>query len=299
MWFSPAKLNLGLRIVGRRPDGYHLLESLFWPINFGDDLTLNSLEPTSVFCDWAEDAPFRNTPLFQNDKNLVGKLLLGDLGSKLIKPLTVRVQKRIPIGGGLGGISSNVGTVLRYLVQNKELDEKESEKLAQRLGADVSFFLDPVPSWVTGIGETRQKLKLQPGVKEGLFFLLVLFPFATSTPELFQKYRDSKLDFSASISLDLSRSWDFTDLSGYLETTKNDLEPLVSSHSPLVSKVLETLTLTKPLYSGLSGTGSTCFAVYRKIEERANATKEFRRLCRDLPCRSVLAETYFRHEDSA
>jgi len=292
MLLAPAKLNLGLRIVGRRQDGYHLLESLFWPINFADELTIEPSSQSSVSCIWAEDAPFKNISLNQNQENLAGKLLLGGFHWNPSRSFSVEIKKRIPIGGGLGGVSSNVGTLLRYLYETNEITKEQSELLARQCGADVSFFLNPTPSWVTGIGETRQPLSFLPGTREKLFFLLVLFPFGSSTPFLFEKFRENNNPFSPPTQIDIQSPWTFASLSRYLESTKNDLESLAASFSPEITRVLESLRLTNSLYSGLSGTGSTCFAVYPSQEKREEAAKVLQKFCRDLPCRSVFAESY-------
>jgi 4-diphosphocytidyl-2-C-methyl-D-erythritol kinase len=292
MWQAPAKLNLGLRIVGRRPDGYHLLESLFWPITFQDELRIEPSSQSSVSCAWTEDAPFKNVSLHQDKENLVGTLLLGGFGWKPSRGFSVDIKKKIPIGSGLGGVSSNVGTLLRYLCETNEITKTQSEVLARQAGADVPFFLNPTPSSVTGIGEFRNPLSFVPGTKERLYFLLILFPFATSTPLLFKSFREKNISFSPSTPIDIERTWDFKSLCSFLEFTKNDLESLAASETPELSRALESLRLTRPLYSGLSGTGSTCFSIYPSKEKRAEAAKELQKLCRDLPCRSVLAETY-------
>lgn len=292
MLLSPAKLNLGLRIVGRRPDGYHLLESLFWPINFADKISLQVSTENRVICQWAKDAAFSDVVLLQNEKNLVGQLLRGTQDWKPKNESTVRIEKRIPIGGGLGGVSSNVGTVLRHLQDQEEITKDQAERLALQFGADVPFFLNPRPSWVTGVGEVRSPLSLAPELKNSLFFLLVLFPFGTSTPELFQAFRERTFSFSPSIRMDTNRTWDFDALSQFLKSSKNDLETLVANQTPSISSALELLRLSQPLYSGLSGTGSTCFGIYSSTERRAEAAKEFEGFYRRVSCRIIFAETY-------
>ncbi|MFM8270619.1 MAG: 4-(cytidine 5'-diphospho)-2-C-methyl-D-erythritol kinase [Pseudomonadota bacterium] len=292
MQTAPAKLNLGLRIVGRRPDGYHFLESLFWPISFSDEITIKKSEKPCVSCAWSPEAPFKSVSLLQNEKNLVGRLVLGGLGWKPKDGLSVHIEKKIPIGSGLGGFSSNVGTVLRYLFEQKEITREEAEEMAVRLGADVPFFLNPAASWVTGIGEIRKPVPISAELKNQLFFLLVLFPFASSTPELFKKFREEDLPFSPSTPLDINANWDLDALNQFLKSAKNDLESLVSTESHPIASALELLRLSKPLYSALSGTGSTCFGIYLNKSQRLEASKELQKLCRDLHCRIVFAETY-------
>ena len=106
---SPAKLNLGLRIIGRRPDGYHHLESLFWPIDLADDLIVNEEEGEQSTIIWAEDAPMPVGNLPGPEQNLARRALSSTGGRG-----GVSIRKRIPLGAGLGGGSSNAATVLRY-----------------------------------------------------------------------------------------------------------------------------------------------------------------------------------------
>lgn len=181
---SPAKVNLGLQIVGRRSDGYHLLESLFWPLNFCDDIELEPAPSNSVELLWTSDAPVPFPSLLQNEGNLVGKLMLGNFGWKPKNPWRIVIRKRIPLGGGLGGLSANVGTVLRFFVENGELSLETAAQLCQRIGADVLFFLNPAPSWITGTGEKISRLKVSSELLHELFFLLLCFPKGTSTPDL-------------------------------------------------------------------------------------------------------------------
>lgn len=288
---SPAKLNLGLRIVGRRPDGYHLLESLFWPINFFDEISLGQSDQLCVRYDWAEDAPFKQVTLFQDQETLVGQLLHNQKVFDEIKT-QILIKKRIPIGSGLGGISSNAGTLLNHFEPLLKKSDKSIESLALELGADVSFFLDPRPSWVTGIGEIINPLRLSPTIGSELFFILLLFPFCSSTPHLFSKYKDSGLPFSPSFDFDTNTVWDLAQLTHFLSKIKNDLEPIAEKEYPILKTGLEALRATNPIYFGLSGTGSTCFAVFANHEKRLKAAKEILSNCRQLSCKTVFAETF-------
>ena len=289
---SPAKLNLGLRIVGRREDGYHFLESLFWPINFCDSLTFFPSSQPKVECFWAKDAPFGEIQLFQNRENLVGKIFSLLPRQTNQADWNIHISKRIPLGGGLGGCSSNCGTALSFLVANQLMQKEEAENLAVQLGADVPFFLRPQPTWVTGIGENRCELTVEPQLKERLFFLVALFPFASSTPDVFERFRHSKAPFSPSTRFDTARPLTFDSLSSYLKSAKNDLEAVVKPLSEPIAKTLDILGLTDCLYSGLSGTGSTCFAVYSSLEKRLKASKEIEQNCRRYSCKTLFAETF-------
>jgi len=291
MLISPAKLNLGLRIVGRRPDGFHLLQSLFWPINFYDEIHIESAASSSVTLEWADDAPISQKTLLQNHENLIGKVVLGTFGWRPKTTRKISVKKRIPIGGGLGGISSNVGTVLKYFIESGEISRAEAEALALKAGADVPFFLNPEVSWVTGIGETSVPVKVSQTVSHRACFLLICFPEGTSTPLLFEAFRKSQWGFSHSWAFPVGSevSWDF--FKDYCRSTANDLQTLAAQHYPLVGTALHLLKTTDCIYSGLSGSGSTCFAIYENAEKREKGAKVIDGFCRDHQCRSVLSES--------
>lgn len=297
--FSPAKLNLGLRLVERRPDGYHLLESLFWPIDFGDEIEL-SAHPAQrvnpypfVHYEWAESAPFKNTQLFQNEETLVGQLLKGLKSHRGFHAAPINIRKVIPIGAGLGGISSNVGTILKSLVMNQALSIQEAHQVAVDLGADIPFFLNPVPSWVSGVGDIINPVSLQKCASQTYFFIIFLFPFPISTPSIFQEFRSTfgKLPLQATHhGFGMAKSFD--ELCTFIRSSKNDLEFIATRRNPEMSELLSLLRKTDALYSGLSGTGPTCFAVFDDIEKRNKTAQDLLKKIRNLSCKSVFARTF-------
>jgi 4-diphosphocytidyl-2-C-methyl-D-erythritol kinase len=278
---SPAKVNIGLSIVGRRENGYHELESLFLPVDFGDELTVSENSESEVQTIWSNEAPFPGTPLPSEKENLVYKTL--QLLS-LEKKLRVKIEKNIPLGGGLGGGSSNAGSFLKWLVKREIISKARAETAAMQLGADVPFFLESSPSWVTGIGEVRKKVEASSLADAEL--ILLLFPFSCPTKEIFDRYAESGLGFSKPF------AGSPQDLSLFLMSAKNDLEPVVAALHPEIKEGLAALRSTAPLYAGLSGSGATCFGVYRTAEDRENAFKVILPLCRKLSCRSIRAKTY-------
>lgn len=287
MVFSPAKLNLGLRIVGRRPDGYHLLQSLFWPLTFADTVQVESAQQVQVQYLWAPDAPIPHPVLLQNSETLLGKLLETLVSEKKIPPLKVSIQKRIPIGGGLGGVSSNCGTVLQYCVTQKWLSSAEAHEVAGRFGADIPFFISAIPSWVTGIGEKIAPLHFNFRTDQKLFFLLLLFPFQISTPLIFKSYRESQTRLSTESAWDSQRNQDWNLFLNYLKNSQNDLEAAIVKERSEIQKALNSLRLTDCITSQVSGTGATCYAIYSTEEKRLKAAQEIETICRDLNCRKL------------
>ncbi len=166
---APAKINWHLRVLGRRPDGTHELESLFLPLDLADEVELwlggadaagsgVELELASPETDLARAVP-------RDASNLAVRAARGFLDAAgLRRPVRLRLEKRIPAAAGLGGGSSDAGAVLRALsaLLPGALPPEALAALALRLGADVPFFLDPRPALVRGVGERIEPRPGQP-----------------------------------------------------------------------------------------------------------------------------------------
>ena len=285
---APAKLNLSLRVLGRRPDGYHLLQSLFWPIGLADTLEINARERFELRCEWAADAPYPQSQLPAVEENLVARAHRAC--AKIQREIVLR--KRIPIGSGMGGGSSDAGTYLRFLIENHEISELDARRIAIELGADVPFFLDPRPSWVTGIGEEIRPLFLTAAAAS-IGFLLVFPSSGTSTGRVFQNYRLSGKPFTAPSPFDAAAPLDIRDLIETLRQSGNDLEEVVSQELPQIADILGNLRRLPCWYAGLSGTGSTCFAVFPTLSEASESAKGLSSFFRMYNCRSVTVATHW------
>jgi len=153
---SPAKINLGLNIVGKRNDGFHNLETIFYPLKLTDKIHISK----------SEDFIFRtnNHSLSSEASNLIitAKDLLEDAANKKLI-CNIYLEKNIPIGAGLGGGSSNAAVTLKTLNKlfNLNLSNKILLELALTLGSDVPFFLNPVPSFATSRGEILNEIPLK------------------------------------------------------------------------------------------------------------------------------------------
>lgn len=165
VWLAPAKVNLGLRVVGCRPDGYHLLESLFAPLDVADRLAI-AIEPASAIELQLHvrgiDAGVPGGP-----ENLVLRAARAFLERvRMQAKVSIQLEKVIPVGAGLGGGSSDAAAVLRALSERfaNALSSSDLAATALALGADVPFFLDPRPAWVSGIGERIEPVPALPAL---------------------------------------------------------------------------------------------------------------------------------------
>lgn len=250
---APAKVNLYLHVVGKRPDGYHLLDSLFAFTEFGDSLSVSEDETLSLEI----TGPFaRNLPV--SKENIViqaAEKLAEALG---IEPKAkIILEKNLPVASGIGGGSSDAAAALKALTQlwAKPLPENALYSLALSLGADVPACLSAKAVQVSGIGEVIQQA---PPLPES-FILLVNPNRPVSTPAVFQKRSGN---FSAADPLTKAPE-NMKEFIFQLGQRRNDLANAARLVEPAVDNVLKELENSgKALISRMSGSGGTCFALF-------------------------------------
>lgn len=275
---APAKINLRLEVLGRRPDGYHELRMVNLPLDLHDTLRLQ-LAPHGirVSCSYP-GVPADRTNLAAR----AAELLLGRRPQP--RPgLRIRIWKRIPAAAGLGGGSSDAAATLLGLSRllRPRLSRAELYRLGLQLGADVPFFLRGRPALVQGIGE-----KLQPWPRlPDWTFLLVFPPFGVSTAWAFSRLQAGSLTKTARPPImRLSKNPDRVELSRWL---RNDLEAPVVLRYPLVAELKRALVSAGALGAVMSGSGATVVGVF---QERRQAGRAGRGLRADYPaCRVVIA----------
>ena len=246
-WPAPAKLNLFLHINGRRADGYHELQTLFVILDVGDELRIGVDESDAITLE--PEVP--GVPLEQNLIYRAAQLLK----ARSERPLGAHIQltKRLPMGGGLGGGSSDAATTLVALnhLWQLGLSEDELAQMGRTLGADVPVFVRGRTAFAEGVGE-----QLQPVEIPSRWYLVVHPQVHVSTAQIFQDPdlpRDTPKQDWAELR---SGSW------------KNDCEALVKKQYPEVAKALGWLLEYAP--SRMTGTGACLFA---EFEEEESARK--------------------------
>ncbi len=251
-----AKINLGLRIVGRRKDGYHLLHTLFQEIGFGDEITLTlqpSLELTlEVTGPQASGVPSGEENLCLRAAHLLLKTTSKQTG------VHIGLHKQVPPGAGLGGGSSDAAAVLKGLNELWQLGLTldELEELAVQLGADVPFFIRGGLQLGEGIGETLTPLATHIAHT----ILLVLPPFSVDTAWAYGQFA-GRQSFPPAPGFDRLIMQDPIPW----ETFGNDFEELVFPHHGDLAEIKGRLLEAGAVYAGLSGSGS---AVYGLFEEQ-------------------------------
>ena len=280
-----AKINLLLKVTGRRNDGYHLLDSLVGFCEFGDRLEISLNE--------AQDEIITEGTFGREigENNIIKKTLEKFRETtNWEQPVRIRLEKEIPIGAGLGGGSSDAATTLRLLSQipnSPPLTRKELFNMALELGADVPVCLHSKTTRMQGIGE---KLALLPPLPE-LPILLVNPNCRLETKNVFGAFRGN---YSEPIDSYLfEKSWSQETLEDLLRSKQqNDLYDAAVSLVPQISKVLTLLReLPGVIGVGMSGSGATCFAIFKQSKaakmnealERLNETTWWHKLTYLLP----------------
>lgn len=256
--FVNAKLNIGLHITRRRPDGYHDLETVFYPVGIHNGTPLNP-EP---FCDILEITQASATSFTwsgrridcREDDNLVcraAKLFADEYGGC---PVHVHLDKQLPDGAGLGGGSADASFVLAMLndLNDSPADYDRLEKLALRLGADCPVFIRNRPAYAEGVGE---KLYPVTPVLDGYWCVIVKPPLHISTREAFAGVvpRENRIDLRQAISSPISE---------WRDTVVNDFELSLFPKYPVLSEIKQCLYRLGAEYVSMSGSGSAIYGIF-------------------------------------
>lgn len=274
---APAKVNLGLRVCGRRADGYHLIESLFVPLELADRLRV-ALRPRrtaetervslSVGGERAAGVP-------SGASNLAARAAAAflDAAERTDLGAEIRLEKRIPAEAGLGGGSSDAGAVLRGLAAllPGALAPEPLAALALRLGADVPFFLDPRPAIVRGIGE---QIGPAPALAP-LDLLLVRPAHGLSTAAVYAAFDDAAGALTARGPGPTVRPPEGPLAPEALaRLLENDLEPAAVRLCPALLRLRRRIAAAGALAVGMSGSGPTLFGVFANEAAAARAAAQ-------------------------
>jgi 4-diphosphocytidyl-2-C-methyl-D-erythritol kinase len=263
--FAPAKINLALHVTGRRADGYHLIESLAVFTRFGDRI---SIEPTerdefSVSGPYAPAVPTDETNLILKARDA----LRAASPAGRTPPVSIRLEKNLPIASGIGGGSSDAAATLRGLAKFWDLDADDMALtgIGAALGADLPMCIAGRPLVARGTGD-----ELSPVAGFPALGLVLVNPGAgVSTPAVF-----SALQRRENGSLPpLPSRVDFHTLRNWLEATRNDLEDAASSIEPSIGAAKAALMKADAGFARMSGSGATCFGLFEtgNVAKRAAA----------------------------
>lgn len=249
---APAKLNLFLHVVGRRADGYHLLQTVFRLLDYGDTLRLSLRADGQV----RRTLDLPGVPTSADLCLRAAQLLQSETGCQL--GVDIQLDKRLPMGGGLGGGSSDAASVLLGLnrLWDLRLTRQQLQQFGLRLGADVPLFVFGQSAFAEGIGEALQAISLPPA-----WYVVLVPPVSVSTQAIFSHpglTRDSKIIKMA----------DFSEAENSEAGLRNDLQALVCREHPAVAKHIAWLSQYGK--ARMTGSGACVFAAF-DTEQAAHA----------------------------
>jgi len=259
---APAKINFGLNVVEKRKDGFHNIETIFYPLSLSDTLAFSDSDKYTFETD--------NSILKSEKDNLITKAkeILEQYTGKTIN-VQIYLSKRIPIGAGLGGGSSDAATTLVTLnrLLKLGLDSVELNKLALELGSDVPFFLNPFPSYGTSRGEILEQIDFK--IKESI--LLINPGIFVSTKWAYEKITPKKPELSL---IDYYRRAKLN-LDNYSDIIKNSFEKPVINEFQAIGKLKEEICESGADFVLMSGSGSSLFGLFSDKEKAMDAQTEF------------------------
>jgi 4-diphosphocytidyl-2-C-methyl-D-erythritol kinase len=264
-YYSYAKINLGLEILSKRSDGYHLINSIFLPISLYDTLTFHTsstfqiqVYPSTIRIPLQENLIYKSIKLIENKYKIN------------INLVQISLAKNIPIGSGLGGGSSNAATTLVALneIYSLNLSKAELKELANQIGADVPFFIEPKPSLVSGIGDVIEPIDFRFD-----FPLVLIYPnFPISTKfaySLIQLESEKEPTNFKDVLKQISHPKEFADV------FRNDFEPPLFEIFPELAEIKSKLLELGAFYASLSGSGSTIYGIFTPSADLESVCREF------------------------
>ena len=254
--YPNAKINLGLNIVEKRPDGYHNLETVFYPINLQDALEVNLLEEEKEFSLKVSGVSIEGEP----ENNLVVKayrLLKKDYPE--MPAIDIHMYKHIPTGAGLGGGSADAAFMIKLLNDKFKLNLsiEKMEEYAAILGADCAFFIQNKPVFATGIGNIFEPIQLS---LKGYYLILV-------KPDIFVSTKDAFAHIIPSQPTQSLKEIIRMPVETWRATMKNDFEDSVFQKFPEIAAIKDKLYDLGAIYASMSGSGSSVYGIFREQVE--------------------------------
>lgn len=258
-----AKINLGLRILRKREDGYHDIETIFHRVNIYDEITLQQSSTVSLTCNQAD------LPIDEHNLCIRAAQLLQQL-CNIKQGVHISLKKNIPLAAGLGGGSSDAATTLLGLVDfwNVKISEHELHAIAVQLGSDVPYFLGNESAYATGRGEILEYFHLDLP-----YWIVVVYPHVNiSTSWTYQNIKIQSRKTGISLKDILLEN--INNPKKLITLLKNDFEPLVlQTHEP-VARVKQSLSDFGADFTQLSGSGSSVYGIFSEESHARNAVIE-------------------------
>jgi len=259
---TPAKINLFLKILGKRPDGYHDIYSLVQAVDLYDTLTISEINKGTELIGATADVPLDSSNIIWKATELLRRQ------TGFTQGIQVNLTKRIPVGAGLGGGSSDAAATLKGVTQllDLNLSRQQLQQLGATLGSDVPFFFSTGSALISGRGEMVEEVK----IASDYAVLLVVPDFAISTAEAYSKVKIALTTSSTKPTFD----WEKTnaELLPLLDQMGNDFEGLVTDGHPAVASCMQFLREAGARVVALSGSGSAFFGLFDRAPDPSLVT---------------------------
>jgi 4-diphosphocytidyl-2-C-methyl-D-erythritol kinase len=257
--FPNAKINIGLNITNKRKDGFHDIETVFYPINLCDILEFIENGTNSV--------NFTNSGIIVDsppENNLIIKAYNLIKEKYKIPGLDIHLHKKIPYGAGLGGGSSNAAFMLKMLNENFELKISENEliEISRKIGSDCAFFIKNKAVFASEKGDVFTEININ--LKEKYIYLIKP-ENGVGTKDAYSKVIPQKS--KTELKIDILKN-----IESWKETIKNDFEKSVFDILPEIKEIKEILYKNGAIYSSMSGSGSSVYGIF---SEKPKEIKEF------------------------
>lgn len=270
----PAKINLFLHIVNKRTDNFHELQSLITKIDLFDELLVEKSTKFSleIYGEFAKFIDIKDNLFIKILDYFVKNF---DINSNL----KITLQKNIPVGAGLGGGSSNGAYFIKILneIFDLRLSTSAMQKISLNFGSDIAFFFENKACLMSGRGEFLTPISKFKNDFEKLKILLINPKIHLSTKEIFQDFAQKNYKFSEIFS---ERIFLKKSLQEILTIFNNDLEETAITKAPMISEILQNLQKFSPICAKMSGSGSSCFAIF---DNEKNLQKNYEFFIQNFP----------------
>lgn len=258
-----AKINIGLNITNRRPDGFHDIETVFYPVRLADHLFIRTAEnkDEEIFNVWSSirtvgglrDNSIQEE-LSKGGTNIISKALALLRENYDVPPIDIAMLKNIPVGAGLGGGSSDAAFFIKEINSffSLGMTTDQMKELASRLGSDCAFFIDNTPKYATGRGEIMQSV---PSVLDGYKIKVIKPLFNISTKEAYSKVKPQTP--KTSLLEDYKRP-----VKEWKDYIKNDFEQFLFPEHPELQRYKDALYESGALYAAMTGSGSALYGIF-------------------------------------
>jgi 4-diphosphocytidyl-2-C-methyl-D-erythritol kinase len=248
--FPHAKINLGLSVVSKRPDGFHNLETIFYPLSIRDVLEISPSEETRI------DLTGQMIPGVVSDNLVLRAYDLLKKNYPVIKPLEINLYKAIPSGAGMGGGSSDAAAVIKMIncFFDLQLSANQMKTYALELGSDCPFFIQSAPCFASGRGEILDPVSLD---LSGYSIMMIHPEIRIETSWAFSRIKPAspKYDLRTSIGKPIEN---------WVNLIYNDFEGPVFEAYPLLYLIKKKLYASGAIYAAMTGSGSTIFGIFEK-----------------------------------